>query len=525
MFTGDEEPGGIAASVKTLADEMYGLLARTFPVCCYSDEFYFFPQVVPDEPDWRLWDDFSPERVEDVSRKLARWELELEALNSGDAHPQDLIDVSLLSHLAITLREQLEEVRFHRTQPTFHLTIATVGLLQAIESGETAVLEMRLGGLRDFLETSGNILEDVPALFRELGVEMARGTMAWVATLGDMGGARDSALQAIEKYGKRLGGLNVREGLFLPRDLVERIASYHMAIGLSVDEILTEMTEERDSLLEELSTLPEDLKPGGPWMEAWDRIPRIPIPREGKARLLFQEIGRLKDHCLDLGLIPPDLAEGCPVEVRALPSSMTPVRTADSYSALPGYPPAGGFFFIYGGGSLGKASARIHPVFRMTAAHETYPGHHLLDISRWNLARVVRRPLERPVFYEGWACFAEQLLEQSGFFSRRWDRFILIVRRLRHAIRGIADLDLHMGRIDISGTARVLTEGGFSPSRAMATARKYSLRPAYQTCYTMGLRRFRSLFDGRNCMESVNLAGRILRQGEIGFSELKQALR
>ncbi|GBE15080.1 MAG TPA: DUF885 family protein [Proteobacteria bacterium] len=515
----------IAASVMTLADEMYGLLARTFPVCCYSDEFYFFPQVVVDEIDWRLWDDFSPDRVEDVSRKLARWVLELDALGSGDACPGDLIDISLLIHLAVTLREQLEEVRFHRTQPTFHLAIVTAGLLQAMESGEPSALEMRFWGLDKFLETSGNILVDVPALFRELGVEMVRDTLDWVASLGDQNGVRDSALQAIENFGKRLGGLQVRESFLLPRDLVERIASHHMAVGLSVDEILAEMTEERESLLVELSTLGEELKPGASLMDAYNGIPQVPIPREGKSKLLFQEIERLRGHCLELGLLPRDLAEGCPVKIRAVPQSMTPVRAADSYSALPGHPPAGGTFFVYGEGSLGKASGCIHPVFRMTAAHETYPGHHFLDISRWNLSDVVRRPIERPVFYEGWACFAEELMEQSGFFGQRWDRFILSFRRLRHTIRGIADLDLHMGRMDIEGVAGILTEAGFSAPRAMATARKYSLRPAYQMCYTVGLNRFRSLLGGRNRTETVCMAGRILRQGEIGFDELGRTLR
>ena len=71
----------------------------------------------------------------------------------------------------------------------------------------------------------------------------------------------------------------------------------------------------------------------------------------------------------------------------------------------------------------------------MTTAHETWPGHHLLDISRWCLDRPLRRSLEHPLFYEGWACFAEEMTARTGYFADPWDRFILAQRRLRRRPR------------------------------------------------------------------------------------------
>ncbi len=54
------------AAVEKIASQMYSTLARAFPVCCASDEFYYFPQIHLDDADWSAWDDFSPERINEI---------------------------------------------------------------------------------------------------------------------------------------------------------------------------------------------------------------------------------------------------------------------------------------------------------------------------------------------------------------------------------------------------------------------------------------------------------------------------
>jgi len=58
------------SSLQDLTLELYAFLARRFPVCCWSDEFVFFPQAVEEEMDWSRWDDFSPGSVEDAVTSL-----------------------------------------------------------------------------------------------------------------------------------------------------------------------------------------------------------------------------------------------------------------------------------------------------------------------------------------------------------------------------------------------------------------------------------------------------------------------
>ena len=42
-----------ASSAAEIAERAYASIAAGFPVCAQSDEFYFFPQVVPEEKDWQ----------------------------------------------------------------------------------------------------------------------------------------------------------------------------------------------------------------------------------------------------------------------------------------------------------------------------------------------------------------------------------------------------------------------------------------------------------------------------------------
>ena len=51
------------SSLEAIAERTYAMIASAFPVCAGSDEFYFFPQVVQEEKDWRVWDDFSYKRL------------------------------------------------------------------------------------------------------------------------------------------------------------------------------------------------------------------------------------------------------------------------------------------------------------------------------------------------------------------------------------------------------------------------------------------------------------------------------
>ena len=156
----------------------------------------------------------------------------------------------------------------------------------------------------------------------------------------------------------------------------------------------------------------------------------------------------------------------------------------------------------------------------MLSAHETFPGHHLLDTHRWNLKKTLRQPLEFPLFYEGWACFAEELLFHTGYFSLPEDRMILAQRHLWRAFRAKIELIIHTGRMSLDDAAGYLVRLGWNENQALNTVRKYTLKPGYQLCYTFGLRNFRRLFNQYGTENPRRFVSEIMTQGEIGFDDL-----
>ena len=137
--------------VQDVAARMFEELARCFPVCSASDKFHYFPQAQALKEDWSRWDDFSPEAVEELAGKLLAWEDDLARLARNRSDQDTLIDISMLCRVAQTIREQLTDVRFHETQPTFYLTIACIGLAEVFD-GDPAAWEDRVRALPAFLD-------------------------------------------------------------------------------------------------------------------------------------------------------------------------------------------------------------------------------------------------------------------------------------------------------------------------------------------------------------------------------------
>ena len=162
--------------------------------------------------------------------------------------------------------------------------------------------------------------------------------------------------------------------------------------------------------------------------------------------------------------------------------------------------------------------------YRMTAAHEAWPGHHLLDACRWQLDRPLRRPVESPLFYDGWACLAEEMMARSGYFDGPWDRFLLAKRRAERAARGLVDCGLQSGRMSIVQAQELLLRVGYRPALAGSVVPKYLLRPGYQICYTLGLQQGLGLLDRFAAQDLGLFARTLLKQGEIGFARLEKVL-
>jgi uncharacterized protein (DUF885 family) len=505
------------------ADKIFQAIAEQFPVCCASDEFYFFPQVVHEAVERWDWDDFSTPGVAAFAARSRQWQAELSALERQGLPEDDRVDTVLLQQMLQTLREQLLEVAPQRRQPTFSLNIVVAGLTEALESDDPAAWNSRISGLSEFLRRATTILDQVPEHFRSLGLQMLADLEQWFLQLHASGHAIADGLSALRDFAKALKHARQDGTYLLTESIFERLVVEHLGAADALDTIESELRREYAEMNEVLQEEAGRLAPGAAWQSLEAHIPFCAAPRNDLRELYRPELTRLEEHVRQAGLVP-ELAGNLRPELAAVPASMTAIRASDAYSARVGHPSRGGIFYLYqetrkGSGQVGRTLE-----YRMTAAHEAWPGHHLLDVCRWNLPRAIRRPLESPLCYEGWACFAETLLAETGYFDGPWDRFLLARRRIERAARGLIDIGLQTGRMTFAAAAEVLVDTGYTPRIAADVIPKYVLRPGYQVCYTLGLKRMISLREQCRQLDAGAFARRLLGQGEIGFVALQKVV-
>jgi len=311
---------------------------------------------------------------------------------------------------------------------------------------------------------------------------------------------------------------------FLPPVVVyDRIARHHMGCLQSFEGIAAELDREVAETRSILEQSAASMAPGRQWQQVADDMAQPLLPPGGAIGMYKGAIRDLATHCSEKGFFRPNLEQICPVTVEPIPAYMRPVRSNAAYSMPPGHPPRGGTFYIL----EKEGQASVSADYRLLTAHETYPGHHLLDTCRWAHERPIRRHVEFPIFYEGWASFAEELMFDTGFFSTSADRILMAKRRFWRAMRGKVDFDIHTRRCTIEQATSRLVSEGMTPKRARAMILRYCLKPGYQLAYTMGRRRFRQLYDAfrRQEADPAGFARRILAQGEIGFDHLAQRLQ
>jgi len=122
--------------------------------------------------------------------------------------------------------------------------------------------------------------------------------------------------------------------------------------------------------------------------------------------------------------------------------------------------------------------------------HESYPGHHLqFSIANCTpaAATLPRLMNESSVFYEGWALYCEQLMQEQGFLQSQGHRFIMLKDRLWRALRIIIDVKTQTGRMAYDEAAALMVrELHFPHAQACGDLNWYSQSPSVPMGYALG---------------------------------------
>jgi uncharacterized protein (DUF885 family) len=137
-----------------------------------------------------------------------------------------------------------------------------------------------------------------------------------------------------------------------------------------------------------------------------------------------------------------------------------------------------------------------------TAYHEAVPGHHL-QLGTTRLAPLIRahRVGFQSAHGEGWALYAERLMDELGFFDTPDTRLGFLSSQAFRAVRVVVDIGLHTGRVIPEGwpgdgsrwTPEIAVEhleraGGLSRPFAESEVQRYLSWPGQATTYKLGER-------------------------------------
>ena len=142
-----------------------------------------------------------------------------------------------------------------------------------------------------------------------------------------------------------------------------------------------------------------------------------------------------------------------------------------------------------------------------TSVHESYPGHHLQFSVANSLPAASTLPRlmnESSVFYEGWALYCEQLMQEQGFLKTKEHRFVMLKDRLWRALRIIIDVKTQTGHMSYDEAADLMVrELHFPRAQACADLNWYSQSPSGPMGYALGW----SIINRLRDQEKNRLAG------------------
>ena len=121
-----------------------------------------------------------------------------------------------------------------------------------------------------------------------------------------------------------------------------------------------------------------------------------------------------------------------------------------------------------------------------TATHEAYPGHHLqLSIAR-RIPSVVRKATGPAIFAEGWALYAEELMNELGMYTDE-ERLMQLEWTLVRAARIVIDVGLHTKGMTFDQAVAFLTDKvHLEHALAVSEVKRYTETPTQPSSYLIG---------------------------------------
>ena len=528
-----------------LAPRYFNYIARHFPVMCASDEFHFIPRAQDAAGYYHRLDDFDAAAIDECINQLKAFCQEFSRLRAGETDLETIIDLELLNANAKGIVIELNQNRVWRHNPLLYLKIVFIGIDHAFnkpvngpQERQERILE-RTSSIPRLLNQAACNLDRVPESYYHSAKAMLNDGMQYLlhAAKALSTGDDKSLLPCLQDTFAALKGFKkffdsihpVPDEHCSSTSLMSTLKDHFSSIR-DLDEVYQIAIDEWQDTLERLKVIQSKIDPDTSWQRLYHGF--YPDMKATDTFSLYRfEADRLRKFFSRHGFKKDELDS--PLEIVPTPMYLRSIRGSASFAAaFSSDPKEKSFFYItdhFDEKDLkenARLKKRLHREYKFLIAHETVPGHHLLDSKRRRLTNPVRRQIESPLFYEGWAYYVETLLARENYIKDPIEFLVDYKRRLWRSARCQIDVGLTAGKITKKDAVELLTISGFSPREAVRQTHRFQLNPGYQLCYSLGryeIMRLKKAYGTR--MGNAAFHAFLLEGGELPFHWIERRLQ
>ena len=457
-----------------------------------------------------LLNDYSDETYQSEKTFVEQSLGKLRQIDVNDLDRDEAIDYTLLEgKLVIQIYEHAKE-DFRLKWPDTYLPIDAIYILTVRATNDLAGnllsrLERAPALIRQGIANLSRAAANPPRLWTEMAIEGAKGSASFLENLPDHPKVKESVpdTAALRAAIDRAKAAVSEFADFLERDLQPRSRGVY-AVGEAHYNLLLKskhfLAHDAQSLLElgenlfgktkkELGELADELAPGKEIEDVaraiQDKHPSIDeiLPAYRKA----MEASR--DFVKDKNLVSFPPKEELHV-VHTPEFRRHEIPFAAYLSPSPKDPNQVGYYYVTPVTDDDLLREHNWVGLENTSVHESYPGHHLQFSVANSIPAASTLPRlmnESSVFYEGWALYCEQLMQEQGFLKSKEHRFVMLKDRLWRALRIIIDVKTQMGKMSYDEAADLMVrELHFPRAQACGDLNWYSQSPSVPMGYALG---------------------------------------
>jgi uncharacterized protein (DUF885 family) len=369
-------------------------------------------------------------------------------------------------------------------------------------------------------------LGKAPHVWIRIGLDKARGARqffadertflegALPAERTRIAAAIDGAVEAYDKYAAYLehrlgprepwgGGKDPAESFAAGRDLYSFLLREGFFLAEDADALYEDGRRVFERTEAQLQALSRRIEPNAQgWAEVVRRLKKHHPTAADLLPSYRREVLRARQFLQGKDVVPFPPGDDC--VVAETPPFLRSTETASYEPAAPLDPDTRGFFFVTPVDERASAKEQEelleehdHGDQVDTVTHETYPGHHLqLSLAR-GYPSLVRKMTDakraaligQDAFTEGWALYAEELMNELGYYTEE-ERLIQLQWTLVRAARVMIDVGLHTRGMKFEEATAFLTDRvHLEPSLAESEIKRYTMSPTQPLSYLIGRER------------------------------------